>query len=204
MLCSVCYLLRRSLQNQAYRPRYIPHTLTELQETRAASQDVIEFSAEMKQGQLTYQLKQAVSKPGHVNNSCYWFVNLKVSCYYKTALIGWYPIKIVCKAICIGLTKFPITMCVWYSSGTPLAWCYSFKSLCICFLHKVVHEKLQSNVWNWLYTMLGTQRNWVPYFIGRYTYILTIFVLSVRHMVTESDVRLIIIKYCIWHLILKH
>ena len=63
-------------------------TLTELQETRAASQDVIEFSGEMKPGQLTNQLKQAVSKPGHVNNVCYWFVNLKVSCCYKTALIG--------------------------------------------------------------------------------------------------------------------
>ncbi len=52
--------------------------LTELQETLAASQDVTEFSGEIKPGQLTDQLKQAVSKPGHVNNVCYWFVNLKV------------------------------------------------------------------------------------------------------------------------------
>ncbi len=63
-------------------------TLTGLQETRAASQDVIEFSGEMKPGQITNQLKQAVSKPGHVNKLCYWFVNLKVSCCYKPALIG--------------------------------------------------------------------------------------------------------------------
>ncbi len=63
-------------------------TLTELQETRVPSQDVREFSGEMKPGQLTNQLKLAVSKPGHVNNVCYWFVNLKVSCCYKTALIG--------------------------------------------------------------------------------------------------------------------
>ncbi len=32
-------------------------TLTELQETRAARQDVLEFSGEMKPGQLTNQLK---------------------------------------------------------------------------------------------------------------------------------------------------
>ena len=32
-------------------------TLTELQETQAASQDVREFSGEMKPGQLTNQLK---------------------------------------------------------------------------------------------------------------------------------------------------
>ncbi len=63
-------------------------TLTELQETRAAGQDVIEFSGEIKPGQLRNQLKQAVSKTGHVNNLCYWFVNLKVSCCYKPALIG--------------------------------------------------------------------------------------------------------------------
>ncbi len=63
-------------------------TLTELQDTRAASQDVIEVSGEMKPGQLGHQLKQAVSKPGHVNNFCYWFVNLKVNYYFKTALIG--------------------------------------------------------------------------------------------------------------------
>ena len=54
-----------------------------------------EFSKERKPGQL----KQAVSKPGHVNILCHWFVNLKVNCYYKTALLGWHPIKIVCKAI---------------------------------------------------------------------------------------------------------
>ena len=60
-------------------------TLTEHQETRAASQDVIEFTGEMKPGQLTNQLKQAVLKPGHVNNLCYWFVNLKVSYFYKPA-----------------------------------------------------------------------------------------------------------------------
>ncbi len=54
----------------------------------------------MKPDQLTHQLKQALSKPGHVNNLCYWFVNLKVNCRYKRALIGSHPIKIVCKAIC--------------------------------------------------------------------------------------------------------
>ena len=54
----------------------------------------------MKPGQLTHQLKQVVSKPGHVNKLYYWFVHLKVNCCYKTALIGWHPIKIVCKAIC--------------------------------------------------------------------------------------------------------
>ncbi len=75
-------------------------TLTEFQESRAASQDVTEFSANMKPGQPTNQLKQVVSKPGHVNNLCHWFVNLKVSCCYKTALIRWHPIKIACKAIC--------------------------------------------------------------------------------------------------------
>ncbi len=52
--------------------------LTELQETRVASQDVTEFKGEIKPGQLTNQLKQAVSKPGHVNNVYYWFVNLNV------------------------------------------------------------------------------------------------------------------------------
>ena len=35
-------------------------TMTELQETLAVSQDVKEFSGEMKPGQLTNQLKQAV------------------------------------------------------------------------------------------------------------------------------------------------
>ena len=74
------------LQQTSVHPKQM--TLTELQETRAASQDVTEFSGEMKPVQLTNQLKQAVSKPGHVNNFCYWFVNLKVSCCYKTALIG--------------------------------------------------------------------------------------------------------------------
>ncbi len=63
-------------------------TLAELQENRAAIQDVREFTGEMKPGLLANQLKQAVSKPGHVNNVCYWFVNLRVSCCYKTALIG--------------------------------------------------------------------------------------------------------------------
>ncbi len=55
----------------------------------------------MKPGQLTCQLKQTVSKPGHVNILCQWFVDLKVNCCYKTALIGWHPIKIVCKDIWI-------------------------------------------------------------------------------------------------------
>ncbi len=62
--------------------------MNENQENRAASQDVIEFSGEMKTGQLTNQLKHAVSKPGHVNNLCYWFVNLKVNCCYKPTFIG--------------------------------------------------------------------------------------------------------------------
>ena len=58
------------------------------------------FSGEMKPGQLTHQLKQVVSKPGQVNKMYHWFVNLKVNCCYKTALIGVHPIKILCKAIC--------------------------------------------------------------------------------------------------------
>ena len=58
----------------------------------------VDFDA-MKPGQLTHQLKQAVSKPGHVNKLYYWFVNLKVNSCYKTALFGWHPINIVCKAI---------------------------------------------------------------------------------------------------------
>ncbi len=33
-------------------------------------------------------LKQAVLKPSHINNLCHWFVNLKVNCCYKRALIG--------------------------------------------------------------------------------------------------------------------
>ena len=68
--------------------------------TLTASQDIIEFSEEMKPGQLTRQSKQAISKPGHVNNLGHWFVSLKVNCCYKTTLLIRHPIKIVCKAIC--------------------------------------------------------------------------------------------------------
>ncbi len=66
---------------------------------------VDDFDA-IKPGHITHQLKQAVSKPGHVNNLYYWFVHLKVNCCYKIALIGWHPIKIVCKATCTRSNQY--------------------------------------------------------------------------------------------------
>ena len=83
-------------------------------ETELRPTERIEFSEEMKPGQLTHQSKEAVSKPGHVNNLCYWIVNLKVNCCYKTTLIGCHPIKIACKAICLqGNHNLSFAVCVY-------------------------------------------------------------------------------------------
>ena len=117
-LCSVCVILYP-------RPRYIPHNLHWLSYRKPGlpvriSQSSCKFSGEMKPGQLTHQLKEAVSKPGHVNNLCYWSVNLKVNSSYKRTLIGWHPIRIVCKAI---WSLFAMIWCVTRMTFPLFGWC---------------------------------------------------------------------------------
>ena len=86
--------------------------------TPAACQDQLWplacFSGEMKPGQLTHQLKQVVSKPGHVNKMCHWFVNLKVNCCYKTTL------SVYCFLYLIPWWQYIHILFIWSNNGNIL------------------------------------------------------------------------------------